>query len=549
MGLEELEGQLIGGRFRLKAMVGKGGYGAVFEAIQLSVERRCAVKVLLPGRSMDDSVEQRFHSEARITSRLNHPNSVVLYDFGVDEELGYLFLATEFLDGKTLHEVMELRGELPVGAALSIMDQVAGSLGDAHHHGLVHRDVKLKNIMVVRRAGKADFVKVIDFGIAKALGGESDGQKLTRTGVLVGTPQYMAPEQLLGKAIDGRADQYALAVVGYRMLTGHNPFRADSAMETAMRHINDRPLPLRAYSPDLQVSEAFEEVFLKALEKSPEDRFHSIGAFVGTLKEAWEASPCDSDSDGGGVDLWQTVSPEVAQKQTLILDSGSSFDTATREVTSVDEQPSISPRPPTCETKDEILAPSGPARWVIVVSAMSMTAFIASIAVLLLALNSESPPVVEAQSIDDGPQALAAGDQELEEEEQWESRGADRDSMEVLAAALEAVDSGAAQGEERAGARARQIEERRVERRMEQRRRREPQKPGEVTVTLIPWGTLYVDGEPRSDQVRQALELAPGTYEMTLQQGKEIRARETVDVEAGQSKMVVLEARFDSETD
>ncbi len=319
MGLEELEGQLIAGRFRLKKMVGKGGYGAVFEAIQLSVQRRCAVKILLPGRSDDDSMVKRFRAEARITSQLTHPNSVVLYDFGVDEERGYLYLATEYLDGKTLHEVVKKRGVLPVEAVLSIMEQVAGSLEDAHNHGLVHRDVKLKNIMVVHRAGKPDFVKVIDFGIAKALGGEGFAEELTRTGMIVGTPQYMAPEQLQGGEIDGRADQYALALVGYRLLTGHNPFKDDSPMETAMRHITDLPLPLRNYCPELEVSVDFEEAFLKALEKSPSRRFDRIVEFTSALRMARKNSGLEVENSDQV--LWDTASPRAAQKKTLILDN------------------------------------------------------------------------------------------------------------------------------------------------------------------------------------------------------------------------------------
>ena len=283
MRLDRLQGKVIDERFRLRKMVGKGGYGAVFEAEQLSVGRRCAVKVLLPARADDEKVEKRFRAEARVTSRLTHPNSVVLYDFGVDEAMGYLFLATEYIDGVTLHEVLDGEGPLEVERCLGIVEQIAASLGDAHEMGLVHRDVKPKNIMLVERGSRAEFVKVIDFGIAKALNMTSD---LTATGTLIGTPQYMSPEQLMGLGLDGRSDQYALAVMIYKMLSGRNPFLAASTMDTAMNHVHQRPMPLRSYSPGLDVGRDFEDVLLQALEKSPEHRFATMEVFVRALENA-----------------------------------------------------------------------------------------------------------------------------------------------------------------------------------------------------------------------------------------------------------------------
>ena len=317
MRLDDLEGKVIAERFQLKSMIGKGGYGAVFEAIQLSVKRRCAVKILLPGRSDKDAVESRFHSEARTTSRLTHPNSLVLYDFGVDEKTGFLFLATEFIDGKTLHQVLETRGTLSVSRTLTILEQVAASLADAHSHGLVHRDIKPKNIMIVERAGQKDFVKVIDFGIAKVLGARGGTyQDLTQTGMLVGTTQYMAPEQLLGGDLDGRVDQYTMAVVGYKMLTGRNPFRGATTMKTAMRHVNEEPLPLRTYRPELKVSAEFEDVFLRALEKTPEHRYPDTMSFVEALRGAVDETSLRSEREGS---LFGDIPPEVLQKKTMII--------------------------------------------------------------------------------------------------------------------------------------------------------------------------------------------------------------------------------------
>lgn len=340
MRLDDLNGRVIAGRFELKEMIGKGGYGAVFEARQLSVDRRCAVKVLLPGRADDHCVEERFRAEARATSRLTHPHTLVLYDFGVDEETGFLFLVTEFLDGQTLDELLDLEQTIAPQRAVAILSQVAHSLEDAHQQGLVHRDVKPKNIMLVERAGQRDFVKVIDFGIAKALTGAGEDEGLTQTGTLVGTPQYMAPEQLLGGEVDARSDQYALAVVAYRMLTGRNPFSAATPMETALRHINERALPLRTYCPELRVSQAFEDVMLRALEKAPKHRFPSTVAMVEALREALGDTPDTAFQDAAEsgqrtTEDWPQLSAQVAAAHTRVLDTvdtGQERTAATRQL-------------------------------------------------------------------------------------------------------------------------------------------------------------------------------------------------------------------------
>ncbi|RAL21695.1 hypothetical protein DL240_12640 [Lujinxingia litoralis] len=321
MRLDDLMGRVIAGRFELKDLIGKGGYGAVFEARQLSVDRRCAVKVLLPGRADDHSVEERFRAEARATSRLTHPHTLVLYDFGVDTETGFLFLVTEFLDGQSLDELLDAEQALSPARAVAILEQIAQSLHDAHEQGLVHRDVKPKNIMLVERAGKRDFVKVIDFGIAKALTGAGEDEGLTQTGTLVGTPQYMAPEQLLGSEVDARSDQYALAVVAYRMLTGRNPFAAAAPMETALRHLNERALPLRTYCPELQVGPAFEDALLKALEKSPKHRYASVVAMVDALKEALGDVGPEEESGQRTTEDWPLLSAQMANVRTRVLEA------------------------------------------------------------------------------------------------------------------------------------------------------------------------------------------------------------------------------------
>ncbi|WP_230467358.1 serine/threonine-protein kinase [Lujinxingia vulgaris] len=367
MRLDDLNGRVIAGRFELKEMIGKGGYGAVFDARQLSVDRRCAVKVLLPGRADDHCVEERFRAEARATSRLTHPHTLVLYDFGVDEETGFLFLVTEFLDGQTLDDLLDLEQTIAPQRAVGILTQIAHSLEDAHQQGLVHRDVKPKNIMLVERAGQRDFVKVIDFGIAKALTGAGEDEGLTQTGTLVGTPQYMAPEQLLGGEVDARSDQYALAVVAYRMLTGRNPFSAATPMETALRHINERALPLRTYCPELRVSQSFEDALLRALEKAPKHRYPSTVAMVDALRDALGDTPDTalqdpSESGQRTTEDWPQLSAQVVAAHTRVLDAvdtGQERTAATRNLLAAGEAAGVgergaSPGAPAEESGEEV---------------------------------------------------------------------------------------------------------------------------------------------------------------------------------------------------
>lgn len=540
MGLEELRGTSIAGRFRLGKMVGKGGYGAVFEATQLSMGRRCAVKIMLPSRTSDeDDVEQRFRTEAKNTSRLSHPHTLVVYDFGVDDDTGYLFLATEFLEGCTLHEVLDQREVLPVDRTLELVEQVAGSLGDAHSRGLVHRDVKPKNIMLCERAGRTDFVKVIDFGIAKALGGDlGEGQNLTKTGLLLGTPAYMAPEQIMGGDMEGAVDQYALALVCYRALTGRNPFAASAPMETAMRHLNDRPLPLRTYRPKLEVCAEFEDVLLKALEKPPEHRFDDIETFVEHLRDARsekilevsvpdrvEKVKCDEESE----------SDETDREELPVTDDGTSEEPTRKYATTMDDAGSAE-------------ASSDPAwwRWAPKFAAISVAILAVTAGAVLLAGGSQDSKAEAEAGIetDDGSQEDGETPSERKPTKQ-----------EAAAAAIMAhADIGAAVDESReVVAEAREEALRTAEQRWQQLQEEsrdaeeESQRPARVTVTLIPWGTLYVNGREYSDRVRQQVRLRPGTHRLTLRQRGEVRATEVIEVDSGERRTVALEAQFDAE--
>lgn len=297
MDVTNLKGETLAGRFELGDLIGEGGYGAVFRAVQLSVSRPCAVKVLSPNLVADDNTVERFRVEAQTTSRLNHPNTVVLYDFGQDEENSVLFLAMELLEGESLREVVRREGPLELDDAVKIADQVAGSLQEAHEAGTVHRDVKPHNVMLVERGGDDQFVKVIDFGIAKAIREGIDLKKsLTRTGMMVGTPAYMAPEQVRDDEMDGRTDEYALATTVYYMLTGTAPFQGGTSMEVASRHLQERPRPVSEYRADGEIPGSFDDVLLRGLSKSKHERFDTIEAFATALENAAEGAGGTAES-------------------------------------------------------------------------------------------------------------------------------------------------------------------------------------------------------------------------------------------------------------
>ena len=279
--LEELEGATLADRFLVRTMIGRGGYGAVFVGEQVSMGRTCAIKVLIPHLVQNRTNVKRFEVEARATSTLAHPNTIVTYDFGFDDARQLLFMAMEHIDGFSLRELMTRRRRIDLPTASHIATQIAGSLQDAHDRGLVHRDVKPGNVMITKRGGDENFVKVIDFGIAKFLDTESikaTMRQVTASGTVLGTPSYMAPEQVRGLELDGRTDQYALAICLYEMLTGQQPFTAKSPMDVAVMQLTERPQPPSAVCPGLP--QGVDVAILRALEKDREHRFGSVTEFT-----------------------------------------------------------------------------------------------------------------------------------------------------------------------------------------------------------------------------------------------------------------------------
>jgi serine/threonine protein kinase len=274
-------GQTLGNKYKVVRLLGEGGMGAVYEGEQTlgTTKRKVAVKTLHPHLSRDVKIKQRFEREVGTIAELEHPNTIQVYDFGVTED-GILYIVMEFLQGKSLADYIEKEGAMMPDRVAYIMDQVCGSLEEAHGRGIVHRDLKPDNVVLVERAGKKDFVKVLDFGIAKRSKEEDKNeQKLTQQGMVLGTPPYMSPEQFTGRPIDARSDIYSLAVMSYEMLTGKLPFQADTAWEWATQHMTQPPIPIESMAEGMRAPESMRAAIRRALEKSPDARFQTVKEF------------------------------------------------------------------------------------------------------------------------------------------------------------------------------------------------------------------------------------------------------------------------------
>lgn len=293
---KDLVGTVIADRYHIQKKLGEGGMGQVYLAEHVKMGRRCAIKIMSAGMINDPDAVSRFNREAANASRISHPNVCAIYDFGETKD-GLIYLAMEFIEGRSLSDLLHETGPLAVPRAARILTQCADALQAAHELGIVHRDLKPDNIMVITSRAK-DTVKVVDFGIAKATGADTGGQKVTRTGLVVGTPEYMSPEQLSGDQLDGRSDQYSLALVFYRMITGSLPFKADSAQETMVKRLTDDPAPLIQTKPDGHFPSGLQAIMDKALARWPTDRFASAGEFAKDVANVTAGMTASVDTEG-----------------------------------------------------------------------------------------------------------------------------------------------------------------------------------------------------------------------------------------------------------
>jgi serine/threonine-protein kinase len=274
----------VGNQYLIESEVGRGGMAVVYRATDVRLHRTVAIKVLPPDVAFNGDVRARFIREAQTAAPLNHPNIVPIYS--VDEQDGgsLVYFVMAFVDGESLGVRLAREGAWPVDRTIRVLRDVADALAYAHARGVVHRDIKPDNILIDRASGRP---MVTDFGIARAAAGE---QRLTVTGVAVGTPAYMSPEQALGeREVDGRSDLYSLAVVGYHMLTGDTPFKAANTPAMLVKHVSERPRPIRERRPEVP---AFLGVAIdRALSKKPEDRFADAAEFRDALDGAQVSPP------------------------------------------------------------------------------------------------------------------------------------------------------------------------------------------------------------------------------------------------------------------
>jgi len=274
----DLVGQVVADRYHIIKKLGEGGMGAVYLGEHVKMGRKSAIKVMNPGMAHDPDAVSRFNREASNASRISHPNVCQIYDFGETTD-GLIYLAMEFIEGQSLTDLIDREGALPAVRAASILKQSADALQAAHDLGIVHRDLKPDNIMISQARDGADVVKVVDFGIAKAVAGDETGQKVTKTGLVVGTPEYMSPEQLSGDKLDGRSDIYSLGLVLYRMLTGVLPFQADTAQEVMIKRLTDEPTPLAEARPDIEFPPGIQAVLDRVLQRLTVDRYQNAAEF------------------------------------------------------------------------------------------------------------------------------------------------------------------------------------------------------------------------------------------------------------------------------
>ena len=272
------------GKYQVAAEIGQGGMGTVYKGYDPTLDRFVALKVMAPHLTWQDEFVERFLREARAVARLRHPNIVTIYDVGRDR--GWYYFAMDFVEGRTVAQLIEDHGPMSMEAALKILRPLGSALDYAHRHGLVHRDIKPSNVVV----GKAGHVTLMDFGIVRA----SRGARLTTSGAVMGTPEYMAPEQAGGEDVDPRTDQYALGVVAYEMLAGKAPFKAESTPTLLYKIVHEAPPPLRAARPDLPATAT--AVIAKALAKEKGRRYPTCTAFVEALGQAGQAADAEAPS-------------------------------------------------------------------------------------------------------------------------------------------------------------------------------------------------------------------------------------------------------------
>jgi serine/threonine protein kinase len=383
-------GRVVTDRYKVLRKLGEGGMGSVYLAEHVVIEKKFALKVLAPELARRADLVARFLQEARSASRIGHENVIDISDFGQAPD-GLVYIAMEFLDGKDLGEIVRTQGAMQWDEAREIVLQICRALRAAHDKGIVHRDMKPENIFLIHREGQPHFVKILDFGIAKVMGMDPNGPRLTRTGMIFGTPEYMAPEQAEGKDTDHRADIYAVGCILYHLVTGQTPFVADSFMTMLTKHLMEDPVPPSVRRPDLVVSPEMDALVLKALEKDRDKRWQSMAE----LLEAVSACPGP-----------ESVAPrELPKGQTVAL--GGAHSPAAVHVSRAKAGRSEAHEPsrdgfrvaPSSADRDAVRPrPSGKKTMVVVIALVAV-----AVGVLAVALSTRSKPAAPPPAVAPAP--------------------------------------------------------------------------------------------------------------------------------------------------
>jgi serine/threonine-protein kinase len=363
-GVDPLVGRVINDRFKVVSLIARGGMGKVYRAEQAPLGREIALKVLNPNYNgeHDPEFHKRFFLEASICSKLTHPNTVTIFDYGRSEDDVY-YIAMELLEGKTLHRALRESAPMEAPRVMHIGRQVCRSLREAHGLGVIHRDLKPANIYLMRHGDETDFVKVLDFGLVKNLADKAED--LTQTGLFMGSPKYMSPEQIRGEPVDGRSDIYALGVIMYEMLLGKVPFDRPNSVNILMAHVHEAPPPMQEANAGAKVPALLETIVMRCMAKSPDDRYASMDELLVALKQTANDSGLAVSISGE-----QAVSGEFAVTQT---DTGSyppraPSDAPRAAVTPSDGHGSHSGTPSGGIAVHEVPSPSeGKGKWLVLV--------------------------------------------------------------------------------------------------------------------------------------------------------------------------------------
>jgi eukaryotic-like serine/threonine-protein kinase len=291
----EMVGRVLDGRYRVEMKVGEGGMSFVYLATDLPTRERCAIKVLSAALSRDANAMARLRREASFGMRLAHPNVCHIIELGETED-GLVYVVMPFVEGEILSDRNNRLGRITLDETVRLVRDMATGLHAAHELRIVHRDLKPENVMVCRRPDGTEYAVVMDFGLAKERRASPELQKLTATGIILGTPEFMSPEQLRGRPLDARTDIYSLALLTYEMLTAQLPFQGRTQQEMMIARLRSDPVPLRKMRPDLEFPEAVERVLNKAMARTPDERYQTTVEFADALARA--AAPSSSEAGG-----------------------------------------------------------------------------------------------------------------------------------------------------------------------------------------------------------------------------------------------------------